>query len=96
MIKHIVMWRVRKDDRESHIEAMKDRLEALPPLIPEICDFEVGVNINPSERSLDMVLVSTFNSREDLTTYAAHPAHQDVVAFITSVTELARVVDFEV
>lgn len=44
---------------------------------------------------MDIVLCSEFDSREDLNTYSAHPAHQEVVAFIRSITSEARVMDYE-
>ena len=96
MIKHIVMWRVQSENRSQKIEAMKSRLEALPALIPEIVEYEVGLNFNGSERAMDLVLISSFANREDLTTYSNHPAHQEVVQFIRTVSEHAGVVDYEI
>ncbi|UCH11692.1 MAG: Dabb family protein [Fidelibacterota bacterium] len=68
---------------------------SLPQAIPQIRHFEIGFNVNPSERAMDIVLCSEFDSREDLNTYSAHPAHQEVVAFIRSITSEARVMDYE-
>ncbi len=96
MIKHIVTWKMLPDNFEENRLECRRRLEALPDIIPEIVDFEVGLNLNDSERALDLVLVSSFRTREDLGVYSAHPAHQEVVGFLRSVTEYARVVDYEV
>ena len=98
MLRHIVMWRL--DDAEdaqpmaARGAAIKERLESLPALIPEIKSFEVGLNINPTGRAWDIVLVSTFESREDLSIYSNHPEHQEVVQTIRALGAEAVVVDY--
>ena len=57
MIKHIVMWKFKEGEQENMM-LFRERLLALKGQIPEIRSMEVGVNINPSERSYDAVLVS--------------------------------------
>jgi hypothetical protein len=99
MIKHIVMWRMdnelEEQDKMDRACSMKSRLESLPHAIPQIRHFEIGLNVNPSERAMDIVLYSEFDTREDLSTYSAHPAHQEAVVFIRSITSEVRVVDYE-
>ena len=98
MIAHIVMWRIRateENSKEENIQQVKQRLEALPPLIAEISEYEIGVNTVQSARAYDMVLVSRFKSWEDLKKYGAHSEHAKVVEFIGSVSEQAAVVDYE-
>jgi len=50
MIKHIVMWRFKKEaegkTKEENIQIIKKDLEALKGVIPQINELEVGVNIN--------------------------------------------------
>lgn len=96
MIKHIVMWKMLPENMEANLLEAKHRLEALPAQIDVIQEFEVGIDVNGSERALDLVLYSSFESRDDLASYSAHPAHQVVVEFLRSVIEFAKVVDFEV
>lgn len=100
MIKHVVMWRLKDDaGRNSKAENAKEmirRLEALPAVITEIRRLDVGLNVKDSERAMDVVLVSEFDSPEALATYSRHPAHQEVVAFIREVAAETRVVDYEV
>ncbi|UCH10749.1 MAG: Dabb family protein [Fidelibacterota bacterium] len=99
MIKHIVMWRLNNDvnerEKEERAIAMQARLESLPQSIPQIRQMEIGLNINPSERAMDILLYSEFASRDDLNTYSGHLAHQEVVTFIRSITSEVRVVDYE-
>ena len=57
--------------------------------------MEVGVDFNRSERAYDMSLYSTFDQRNDLNTYATHPAHLEVLAYIKEVVETTIVVDYQ-
>ena len=98
MIKHIVMWRVSgatTDEKRTNAGTIKTRLETLPGQISAIRAFEVGININPSERACDLVLVSDFDNTDDLAAYTAHPAHQAVVQFIRPLSREVRAVDYE-
>ncbi len=99
MIKHVVMWRLAGEagglSREDNLKEIRTRLSALPEKIPEIQTFEVGLDINRTERAADVVLVSSFASREDLAAYIRHPLHRALVEFIRAITSEVRVVDYE-
>ena len=90
MIKHIVMWRLKKiegktkDDIASEIQA---EVNKLPSLIKEIKAFEVGINVNPSERASDVVLLSEFESIESLKKYQVHPDHKKLVEHLGHLTD---------
>lgn len=73
----------------------KERLLALKGQIPEIRDMEVGININPSERSFDAVLVSTFDSMEALRSYSVNPLHVAVSDFCKTIRTQSASVDYE-
>ncbi|WP_294913510.1 Dabb family protein, partial [Sulfuricurvum sp. UBA5598] len=62
--------------------------------IDTLKSMKVGIDISRSERSFDMVLISTFDDQEGLNVYAPHPAHQEVVSVIKEVTLLSKVVDY--
>ena len=97
MIRHIVMWRLADTpDKAQKAAAIKEGLEALKDKIAEITDIQVGININDSDTVSDVVLVSTFASRDALAAYVQHPAHKAVgaAAVKPNVTE-RRVVDYE-
>lgn len=94
MIVHIVMFQFKEENKERNIAMVKERLESLVDLIPELQKMEVGVNFNESERAFDLSLYSTFTSQEDLDTYAVHPEHMKVVALIKELTETSKVVDY--
>lgn len=94
MIVHIVMFRFKQSNKADNIQKVKEALEALPTKIDELISMEVGVNFTQSERAFDLSLYSTFASKEDLATYAVHPAHLEVVSLIKEVTEESKVVDY--
>ena len=95
MIVHIVMFNFKEENRAENIAKTKVMLEALVEKIVPLLSMEVGIDFNGSERAMDLSLVSTFKTKEDLATYAVHPAHLEVVAFIKEVTMLSKVVDYE-
>jgi quinol monooxygenase YgiN len=74
---------------------MKALLEELPELIPEIVDYEVGLNIKDSELAMDMVLISAFADEAGLQAYAKHPGHRRVVEELHQVTSKAVIVDYK-
>lgn len=94
MIVHIVMFKFKAENKEANIVKTKTMLEALLEKIDPLLSMEVGIDFNQSDRAMDLVLTSTFETMEGLKTYATHPAHMEVVAFIKSVTEASKVVDY--
>jgi len=95
MVVHIVMFRFKDENKAENIEKVKSMLEALPQKIDSLNSMEVGVDFLHSERSMDLVLTSTFDDKDGLESYRVHPAHQEVVFFIKEVTLESRVVDYE-
>ena len=94
MIRHIVMWKFKEDQYENML-IFKERLLALRDKIPEIKEMEVGININPSERSFDAVLVSTFDSMDALKSYSTNPLHVAVSDFCKTIRTQSASVDYE-
>ena len=94
MIVHIVMFDFKEESKEENILKVKEMLETLPSKIDELFSMEVGVDFDRSERACDMSLYSTFQTKEDMSVYATHPAHLEVIAFIKEVVDKSRVVDY--
>ena len=97
MIKHIVAWRIADgEDKIARAEAIKKNLEALKDKIDVLVDIEVGLNFNTTEAASDVVLVSTFGSREDLEIYQEHPEHKAVgQSYVRPYVKERRVIDYE-
>ena len=95
MVVHIVMFRFKEENKEANVAKVKAMLDALPEKIPTLKSMETGIDFSRSERSMDLVLTSTFDDRDGLETYRVHPAHQEVVDLIKEITIESRVVDYE-
>jgi len=100
MLKHVVMWTLKKEahgkNKEENLTTMYDKLMALPAIIEEIREYEVGVNKSERSSAFDIVLVSAFENETDLETYRTHPQHLDVADFIKEVTKKTAVVDYDI
>ena len=99
MIKHIVMFKMKEFGSETekarNSKKLKSALDALPNIISEIKFFEVGLNFAESPRAFDLVLISHFDSNQDLDKYRVHPEHKKVLILVRELTELSQVVDYE-
>lgn len=100
MIKHIVMWKF-KDFAEGaskmdNLLKVKSMLEALPEKIDFIREMQVNLNVNPKEGMFDAVLISAFDTLEDVNRYKVHPEHVKISSFVTLVKEGRASVDYEI
>ena len=93
MIKHIVMWKF-KPGTEAEQEKFLSGLRGLLGVIPQIKEQEVGVN--KGENNYDAVLVSLFDSMEDLAAYQTDPRHVAVASICKEIRVDRVAVDYEV
>ena len=96
MIKHVVMWRFKEENKEANMQKAKEILLALPAMIPEIKKMEVYIDDLHTPASMDMMLETEFASFEDLHIYAVHPEHLKVAEFVKSVVESRVALDSEI
>lgn len=100
MLKHIVMWRfvdgAEGKSRLEHARWMKEHLEALVGVVPQIRSMEFGVNCNTSKTAYDAVLISVFDNKEAMEEYKVHPAHVVVSEYCKRVRESRVDIDFEI
>jgi hypothetical protein len=82
------------DEKRESVKLIKERLDRLPKLIPEIKYFETGINFNDSERAFDIVLISEFENETDLEIYSKHPDHLSFMDFYSPFREISKVVDY--
>lgn len=96
MVKHIVMFDFKEENKQANLEKAKAMLEELMGKIPTLRGMEVGINFSQEARAMDLSLYSEFDDQEGLEVYATHPAHLEVVAFIKSVAVVSKVSDYTV
>src|SRR5687768_9446280 len=94
MLTHIVCWKYKAETSEAEREEHVAKLRALPDVIPNIVNFNVGRDILNLERSFDTGLVAVYPDRAALDFYTDHPAHQEVAAIGKRIAERVVSVDF--
>lgn len=91
MFKHVIMIQcIDKND----IMPIQEALQTLPALIPELKCAEVGLDQFHSERSFDIVLITTFEDEADYHVYDQHPAHTPIKKMIKDKSKAVYAVDF--
>ena len=93
MIKHIVIFKTKEN---APLKIFKQKIEDLKNKIPEIKNIAVGLDINFDPDSSDFCVITEVENLKDLETYAKHPDHLDVIAFIKPYVIERKVVDFKV
>ena len=92
MIRHIVMWKFRPGT-EAEQAGFLEGLRGLQGVVPQLKRSEVAVNVGKG--NYDAVLVSEFDSLEDLEAYKNDPRHKAVSALCKSIREDRVAVDYE-
>ena len=81
MIKHVILWELKKEysieEKETIKKDIKVSLEELQGKIPGLIDINVYINGLESSNA-DLMLDSSFESVEALKGYAVHPEHVKV------------------
>ena len=98
MINHVVLFKLKEfpaDKKTEILAELKSLLESLQNKIQEIKYLEVGLNYETDAKSNDIVLLSHFESIEDVNKYSVHPEHIKVVNRIKETTVSRAAVDFE-
>lgn len=90
MFEHAVMFSF-QDPSEALI--VKEKLEALPSQIPTLLTLRCVVNTLFSDRSADLLLLSSFADEAGYQEYAVHPAHIVVKDYINTVAIRSTTVD---
>ena len=67
MIKHVVMWKF-KENTEKERDEFLAALNSLNGVIPQIVKMKTAISCVPNSE-YDAILISDFNSMEDLETY---------------------------
>ena len=94
MVKHIVMFDFKDENKKENLEKAKVMLENLMDVVPTLKSMEVGLNFSEEARAMDLSIITEFESKEALNLYANHPEHLEVVAFIKTVVSASKVVDY--
>ena len=92
MIRHIVMWKFR-EGTEAQAEEFLTKLQGLYGVIPQLRSCKVAKNIGAG--NYDAVLVSEFDSLDELAAYKTDPRHVAVSSLCKSIRVDRVAVDYE-
>ena len=99
MIKHIVLFKLKKYDSENQkqneITRIEEALLSLSGKIAELKYIEVGVNYELAAKSYDICLITHFESVDTLEAYRIHPEHIKVAEYIGQHVIDRAAVDYE-
>ncbi len=93
MIKHIVMWKFKEGTEEKQNEFLT-ALRGLMGVIPEIKSLVAAKNSNPNA-NYDAVLITEFETMDDLNKYQIDPRHVAVAELCKDIRIDRAAVDFE-
>ncbi|MBQ1262982.1 MAG: Dabb family protein [Oscillospiraceae bacterium] len=93
MIRHIVCWKLKDENKKENVARMKKELESLVGRIEGLVSLEVGECFEGS--SWDAALDSTFESSDALEFYRTHREHVKVADFIQTIMLERTAADYE-
>lgn len=64
--------------------------------VPSLEDLEVGADFLRSDRSYDVILISTHKSKEQLDEYQNDPYHMEIKKHIAEIRDASVAVDWEI
>ena len=95
MVKHIVLFKLKDNSPENCLKA-KEILLSMEGNVPQLRTIEVGVDYLHSDRSYDLALIVTVDSKDALESYQQDPYHCSVVKpYMHAVRSSSVALDFE-
>jgi len=99
MIRHLVMFKLldfnTPEEKMKAAETVRTELRAMKKKIPEIQEFEVGINFTVDDAAYDLVINASFSSKESLKAYQVHPNHKAFIIFNKNYSAKKVVLDYE-
>jgi hypothetical protein len=74
---------------------VRAELLGLKKKIPVILEFEVGINFTVDDAAFDLVINSSFSTKEDLKAYQVHPDHRAFIIFNKNYSVQKVILDYE-
>ena len=101
MFVHIVFWKLldtgaNGKTRDENARVLKQMFEGLRGVVPGLRRVDFNVDLLKTGDSADVALYTEFDSRETYDGYVVHPAHQEIVQFLSGNRSERRVVDYQI
>ncbi|MEZ4850100.1 MAG: Dabb family protein [Bacteroidia bacterium] len=95
-LRHVVLFKFKEGTTDEDIAKVEEAFAALPSKIPQIRDFEWGINNSPEgkDKGFTHCYFLTFDSEGDRATYLPHPDHKAFGGVVGPHVEDVLVVDY--
>lgn len=96
VLRHVVLFKFKGDASKEKIGEIEKAFSDLPSKIPQIKDYEWGINNSPEglDKGLTHCFLVTFENEEDRARYLPHPDHKAFVEILKPHLADAVVVDY--
>ncbi len=96
ILRHVVLFKFKEGTTDSQLNSIEESFGSLPSKIPEIVDYEWGLNNSPEGLNKDFThcFFVSFESEEGRATYLPHPAHKEFVELVGPFVDDVLVVDY--
>lgn len=100
MIRHVVLFQLASPDPAERAEQLTEarrRIRGLVGVVPGVRALDVVENVLADERNCDFAVVGDFDDIAAVEGYATHPAHVEVIEYISTIrTDARAAIDFEI
>lgn len=95
-LRHVVLFTFKESSTSIDIKKIEEAFNELPSKIPEIKDFEWGINNSPEKinKGFTHCFILTFQSEKDRDIYLPHPDHQAFGKLLNPYLEDVLVIDY--
>jgi len=96
VLRHVVLFKFKEGTSEEQLVSFEKAFGALAGKIPQISDFEWGLNNSPEglDKGFTHCFFVSFKSEEDRAKYLPHPDHKAFVSLIGPSVDDVMVVDY--
>ena len=96
VLRHVVLFKFNEETSKEKIKEIEEAFGALPSKIPQIAEYEWGLNNSPEglNKGLTHCFFLTFKTEADREVYLPHPDHQAFVQLLGQTLEDVTVVDY--
>ena len=96
VLRHVVLFKFKEEASAEQIKSFEEAFGALPGKIPQILDYEWGLNNSPEglDKGFTHCFFVSFKSEEDRAIYLPNPDHQAFVSLIGPFVDDVLVVDY--
>lgn len=95
MITHVVLMKFKDENKQRNLIRARELLLSMLGKVEPLRSIEVGLGSVPSERAQDLCLITRFDDLAGLASYANHPVHVEVKAFLRGVMQASYVLDYD-